>query len=41
MAFNDLKIRNVKASSNPFKASDSHGLYLLVNPNGSRIGYLK
>lgn len=41
MALNDLKIRNLKASAKPFKASDSHGLYLLVNPNGSRNWYLK
>lgn len=41
MALNDLKIRNLKASAKPFKASDSHGLCLLVNPNGSRNWYLK
>ncbi|MCW2484450.1 integrase arm-type DNA-binding domain-containing protein [Candidatus Symbiopectobacterium sp. NZEC127] len=41
MALNDLKIRNLKPSAKPFKASDSHGLYLLVNPNGSRNWYLK
>jgi hypothetical protein len=37
----DAKIRNLKPSAKPFKVSDSHGLYLLVNPGGSRLWYLK
>lgn len=41
MSLNDSKIRNLKASEKPFKVSDSHGLYLLVNPSGSRLWYLK
>ncbi|HHU9766246.1 TPA: tyrosine-type recombinase/integrase [Escherichia coli] len=41
MSLNDSKIRNLKPSSKPIKLSDSHGLYLLVNPGGSRIWYLK
>ncbi|MDK2554039.1 integrase arm-type DNA-binding domain-containing protein [Citrobacter youngae] len=41
MSLNDSKIRNLKSSSRPVKLSDSHGLYLLVNPGGSRIWYLK
>ena len=41
MSLNDSKIRNLKPSSKPVKLSDSHGLYLLVNPGGSRIWYLK
>ncbi|EEC0293611.1 DUF4102 domain-containing protein [Salmonella enterica subsp. enterica] len=41
MSLNDSKIRNLKPSSRPVKFSDSHGLYLLVNPGGSRIWYLK
>ncbi|EAA8875107.1 DUF4102 domain-containing protein [Salmonella enterica] len=41
MSLNDSKIRNLKPSSRPVKLSDSHGLYLLVNPGGSRIWYLK
>ncbi|HDZ2573130.1 TPA: tyrosine-type recombinase/integrase [Klebsiella pneumoniae] len=41
MSLNDAKIRNLKASAKPFKVSDSHGLYLLVNPGGSRLWYLK
>jgi integrase len=41
MSLNDSKIRNLKPSVKPFKISDSHGLYLLVNPGGSRLWYLK
>ncbi|HDL7646530.1 TPA: integrase arm-type DNA-binding domain-containing protein [Yersinia enterocolitica] len=41
MSLNDTKIRSLKPSEKPFKVSDSHGLYLLVNPSGSRLWYLK
>lgn len=41
MSLNDSKIRSLKPSDQPFKVSDSHGLYLLVNPGGSRLWYLK
>ncbi|WP_145516575.1 tyrosine-type recombinase/integrase [Yersinia aleksiciae] len=41
MSLNDSKIRSLKPSVKPFKVSDSHGLYLLVNPGGSRLWYLK
>ncbi len=41
MSLNDSKIRNLKVSAKPFKVADSHGLYLLVNPGGSRLWYLK
>ncbi|WES87708.1 tyrosine-type recombinase/integrase [Dickeya fangzhongdai] len=41
MSLNDSKIRNLKSLAKPFKVSDSHGLYLLVNPGGSRLWYLK
>lgn len=41
MSLNDTKIRSLKPSAKPFKVSDSHGLYLLVNPCGSRLWYLK
>lgn len=37
MSLNDSKIRKLKPSEKPFKVSDSHGLYLLVNPGGSRL----
>ncbi|HEI3267997.1 TPA: DUF4102 domain-containing protein [Escherichia coli] len=32
MSLNDSKIRKLKPSSRLVKLSDSHGLYLLVNP---------
>jgi len=41
MSLNDTKIRSLKHSEKPFKVSDSHGLYLLENPGGSRLWYLK
>ncbi|MGP3591587.1 tyrosine-type recombinase/integrase [Vagococcus sp. WN89Y] len=41
MSLNDTKIRSLKPSVKPFKVSDAHGLYLLVNPGGSRLWYLK
>ncbi|HHG0424086.1 TPA: tyrosine-type recombinase/integrase, partial [Yersinia enterocolitica] len=41
MSLNDTKIRSLKPSAKPYKVSDSHGLYLLVNPGGSRLWYLK
>ncbi|PKB88678.1 hypothetical protein A8A01_18310 [Ewingella americana] len=41
MSLNDTKIRSLKPSAKPFKISDSQGLYLLVNPSGSRLCYLK
>ncbi len=41
MSLNDTKIRNLKPSAKSFEVSDSHGLYLLVNPGGSRLWYLK
>jgi len=33
----DTEIRRSKPSEAPYKLSDSHGLYLLVKPNGSRL----
>ncbi|EFD1723415.1 DUF4102 domain-containing protein [Escherichia coli] len=41
MSLTDAKIRTLKPSDKPFKVSDSHGLYLLVKPDGSRHWYLK
>ena len=41
MSLSDAKIRSIKPSGKPFKLTDSHGLYLLVNPGGSRLWYLK
>ena len=41
MSLTDTKIRRLKPSDKPFKVSDSHGLYLLVKPCGSRHWYCK
>ncbi len=41
MFLSDAKIRSIKPSDKPFKLTDSQGLYLLVNPGGSRLWYLK
>lgn len=41
MSLTDAKIRTLKATDKPYKVSDSHGLYLLVKPSGSRHWYLK
>lgn len=41
MSLTDAKIRSLKPSDKPFKVSDSHGVYLLVKPGGSRHWYLK
>lgn len=41
MSLTDAKLRTLKPSDKPFKVSDSHGLYLLVKPGGSRHWYLK
>ena len=34
---NDTKVRNFKASDKLYRKSDSHGLVLEVNPNGSKL----
>src|SRR6478735_2555234 len=36
MALTDTMIRSTKPSTAPIRLSDSSGLYLLLNPNGSR-----
>lgn len=41
MSLTDAKIRTHKPTDKPFKVSDSHGLYLLIKPGGSRHWYLK
>jgi len=37
MALTDIRIRQAKPDIKPYKVSDAHGLYLLVQPNGSRL----
>ncbi|HCH6767707.1 TPA: DUF4102 domain-containing protein [Serratia marcescens] len=41
MSLNDTTICSLKLSDKPFKISDSHGLYLLINLGGSHLWYLK
>jgi hypothetical protein len=37
MALTDTAIRNAKAKDKPYKVADAQGLYLLVNPKGSKL----
>ena len=37
MPLNDAKLRTLKPESKPRKVSDFEGLFVLVNPNGSRL----
>jgi integrase len=37
----DSTIKTAKPKDKPYKLSDAHGLYLLVNPNGSKLWRLK
>lgn len=37
----DAKVRNAKPREKPYKLADERGLYLLVNPGGSRLWRLK
>ena len=41
MALTDTAIRAAKPKDKPYKLSDSAGLYLMVNPTGSRLWRLK
>ncbi len=41
MALTDTAIRNAKPKEKPYKVADSQGLYLLVNPRGSKLWRLK
>ena len=34
---NDAKARAAKPQSKPYKLTDSHSLFLLVNPSGSKL----
>ncbi len=36
MTLTDTKIKNTKPKDKPFKLNDGQGLYLLINPNGSK-----
>src|SRR3546814_10672100 len=37
MALTDTAIRKAKPKEKPYKVTDSQGLYLLVNPGGSKV----
>lgn len=41
MALTDTAIRNAKPKEKPYKVSDPQGLYLLVNPRGSKLWRVK
>jgi hypothetical protein len=41
MQLNDVKIRNAKPSAKPYKISDGDGMFLYVQPNGSKYWRLK
>jgi integrase len=41
MALSDVAVRNAKAVEKPIKLSDGHGMFLLVNPTGSKLWRLK
>lgn len=41
MALTDTAIRNSKSRDKPYKLSDGAGLYLLINPTGSKLWRLK
>ncbi len=41
MALTDTAVRNAKPKDKPYKLSDAYGLYLLVNPKGSKLWRIK
>lgn len=41
MALTDTAIRNSKPKDKPYKVADAQGLYLLVNPTGSKLWRIK
>jgi hypothetical protein len=41
MALTDIAIRTAKPKNRPYKVADAQGLYLLVNPTGSKLWRLK
>src|SRR3546814_204537 len=41
MALTDTAIRNAKPRAKPYKVADAQGLYLLVNPRGSKLWRVK
>lgn len=41
MALSDFSIRAAKPADKPFKLADEKGLFLLINPNGSKLFRMK
>jgi hypothetical protein len=41
MALTDLKIRAAQPEPKPYHLTDGHGLFLAVQPNGSKLGRWK
>ena len=41
MALTDTAIRNAKPKDKPYKVADAGGIYLLVNPRGSKLWRVK
>ena len=41
MPLKDLEIKNAKPADRPFKLSDGEGMFLLVQPNGSKLWRMK
>jgi len=41
MALTDTTVRNARPKEKPYKVADSQGLYLLVNPRGSKLWRVK
>ena len=41
MALSDPACKNAKSKEKPYKISDEKGMFLLVNPNGSKYFRLK
>jgi len=41
MALSDTTIKNTKPAAKPFKLSDEKGMFLLINPSGSKLWRLK
>ena len=41
IALTDTAIRKAKPAAKPYKMADSLGLYLLINPNGSKLWRVK
>ena len=41
MPLNDTQIRNLKPKPKTYKVSDFGGMYITVNPTGSRLWHMK